>query len=60
VFAILVFTLTYMQLLDLIDGLQSSSVDWTVIGNPFSKLDFGFGLPIQFFHFNPNPKNPNF
>jgi hypothetical protein len=37
-------------------GLQSSLVDWIVIDNPNSKLDFGFGLSIQFFHFNPNPK----
>jgi hypothetical protein len=31
-------------------------VDWIVIDNPNSKLDFGFGLSIQFFHFDPNPK----
>jgi hypothetical protein len=37
-------------------GLQSSLVDWIAIDNPNSKLDFGFGLSIQFFHFNPNPK----
>jgi hypothetical protein len=37
-------------------GLQSSLVDWIVIDNPKSKLDFGFGLSIQFLHFNPNPK----
>jgi hypothetical protein len=37
-------------------GLQSSLVDWIVIDNPKSKLDFRFGLSIQFFHFNPNPK----
>jgi hypothetical protein len=36
--------------------LQSSLVDWIVIDNPKSKLDFGFGLSIQFLHFNPNPK----
>jgi hypothetical protein len=36
-------------------GLQSNLVDWIVIDNPKSKLDFGFGLSIQFFHFNPNP-----
>ncbi len=27
-------------------GLQSNLVDWIVIDNPNSKLDFGFGLPI--------------
>jgi len=27
-----------------------------VIDNPKSKSDFGFGLSIQFCHFNPNPK----
>jgi hypothetical protein len=37
-------------------GLQSNKVDWIVIDNPKSKLDFGFGLSIQFYHFNPNPK----
>jgi hypothetical protein len=37
-------------------GLQSNLVDWIVIDNLKSKLDFGFGLSIQFFHFNPNPK----
>jgi hypothetical protein len=37
-------------------GLQSNLVDWIVIDNAKSKLDFGFGLPIQFFYFNPNPK----
>jgi hypothetical protein len=37
-------------------GLQSSLVDWIVIDNPKSKTDFGFGLSIQFLHFNPNPK----
>jgi hypothetical protein len=31
-------------------------VDWIVIDNPKSKSDFGFGLSIQFLHFNPNPK----
>jgi len=36
-------------------GLQSNSMDWIVIDNPKSKLDFGFGLSTQFFHFNPNP-----
>jgi len=36
-------------------GLQSNLVDWTVIDNPKSKLDFGFGLSIQLCHFNPNP-----
>jgi hypothetical protein len=36
-------------------GLQSNIVDWIVIENPKSKMDFGFGLSIQFFHFNPNP-----
>ncbi len=33
-------------------GLQSSMVDWIVIDNPFSKLDFGFSIQIQ--------KNQNF
>jgi hypothetical protein len=37
-------------------GLQSNKVDWIVIDNRKSKLDFGFGLSIQFYHFNPNPK----
>ncbi len=37
-------------------GLQSILLDWIVIGNPKSKSDFGFGLSIQFLHFNPNPK----
>jgi hypothetical protein len=32
-------------------------VDWIAIDNPKSKLDFGFGFSVQFFHFNPNPKN---
>jgi len=36
-------------------GLQSNLVDWIVIDNPKAKLDFGFGLSIQFCHFNPNP-----
>jgi len=36
--------------------LQSNLVDWIVIDNPKSKLDFGFGLSIHFCHFNPNPK----
>jgi hypothetical protein len=38
-------------------GLQSSLVDLIVIDNPKSKTDFGFGLSIQFLHFNPNPNN---
>jgi len=33
-------------------------VDWIVIDDPFSKSDFG--LTIQFFHFNPNPKKSEF
>jgi hypothetical protein len=37
-------------------GLLSNLVDWIVIDNPKSKLDFGFGLSIQFSCFNPNPK----
>jgi hypothetical protein len=37
-------------------GLQSNLVELIVIDNPKSKLDFGFGLSIQFLHFNPNPK----
>jgi len=32
------------------------SVDWIVIDNPKSKSDFGFGMSIQLFHFNPNKK----
>jgi len=40
-------------------GLQSNLVDWIGIDNPKSKLDFGFGLSIQFCHFNPNPKLHN-
>jgi hypothetical protein len=35
-------------------------VNWIVIDNPKSKLDFGFGLSIQFCHFNPNPKYQNY
>jgi len=35
-------------------------VDSIVIDNPKSKLDFGFGLSIQFCHFNPNPKYHNY
>ena len=31
-----------------------------MIDNPKSKLDFGFGLSIQFCHFNPNPKYQNY
>jgi len=34
--------------------LQTNLVDWIVIDNPKSKSDFGFGLSIQFCHFNPN------
>jgi len=42
-------------------GLQSDLVDWIVNDNPKSILDFGFGLSILFFHFNPNPKkNQNY
>jgi hypothetical protein len=41
-------------------GLQSNLVDWIVIDNPKSKLDFGFGLSIHFCHFNPNPKYHNY
>jgi hypothetical protein len=40
--------------------MQSNLLDWTVIDNPKSKLDLGFGLSIQFFHFNPNPKSSNY
>jgi hypothetical protein len=43
-----------------IAGLQSNLVDWFVIDNPKSKLDFGFGLSIKFCHFNPNPKLHNY
>jgi len=39
---------------------QSNFVDWIVIDNPKSKLDFGFGLSIQFCHFNPYPKYQNY
>jgi len=31
--------------------LQSSLADWIVIDNPKLKLDFGFGLSIQYFSF---------
>jgi len=41
-------------------GLQSNLVDWIVIDTPKSKSDFGFGLSIQFCHFNPNPKYQNY
>ncbi len=41
-------------------GLQSNLVDCIVIDNPNSKLDFGFGLSIQFCCFNPNPKYQNY
>jgi len=41
-------------------GLQSNLVDWIVIDNPKSKLDFGFGLSIQIGHFNPNPIQQNY
>jgi len=43
-----------------IAGLQSNLVDWIVIYNPKSKSDFGFGLSIQYCHFNPNPKYQNY
>jgi hypothetical protein len=36
-------------------GLKCSLVDWIVIDNPKSKLDFG--LSMQLFHFNPNPNS---
>jgi hypothetical protein len=50
-----------MVLLDWIaqSGLKSILVDWIVIDNPKSKLDFGFEFSIQFSHFNPNPKYQN-
>ena len=35
-------------------------MDWIAIENPKSKSDFGFGLSIQFCHFNPNPKYNNY
>jgi len=35
-------------------------MDWIVIDNPKSKSDFGFGLSVQFSHFNPNPKYHNY
>jgi len=41
-------------------GLQSNLVDWIVFDNPYSKSDLGFGLPIQFLHFNPNPQKSYF
>jgi hypothetical protein len=41
-------------------GLQSNLVHWIVIDNPKSKSDFGFGLSIQFCHFNPNPIYHNY
>jgi len=41
-------------------GLQSNLVDWIVIDNPKSQLDFGFGFSIQFCHFNPNSKKSNY
>ncbi len=59
----IIFNMIYVEydigrvLLDWIAGLQSNLVDWIVIDNPKSKVDFGFGLSIQFFHFNPNPKH---
>jgi hypothetical protein len=40
-------------------GLKSDFVEGIVIDNPKSKSDFGFGLTIKFFNFNPNPKNWN-
>jgi len=45
----------YLLSLQGIAGLQSNLVDWIVIDNPKSKLDFGFGLSIQFCYLNPNP-----
>jgi hypothetical protein len=41
-------------------GLQSNLVDLNVIDNLKSKLDFGFGLSILFFYFDPNPKKFKF
>ena len=41
-------------------GLQSVLLDWIVIDNPISKLDFWFGLAIQQCLFNPNPKKSIF
>jgi len=41
-------------LLDWIDGLLNPDC------NPKSESDFGFGLSIQFCHFNPNPKLHNY
>ena len=40
-------------------GLKSVLLDWIVIDNPISKSGFGFGLSIQQFHYNPNPKKPD-
>jgi len=37
-------------------GLQAVLLDWIVIDNPTLKSGFGFGLSIQQFQFNPNPK----
>ncbi len=34
--------------------IGTNLVDWIMIDNPKSKLDFG--LSIHFFHFNPNSK----
>ena len=41
-------------------GLQSILLYWIVIDNPISKSGFGFGLSIQKFQFNPDPKNHYF
>ena len=41
-------------------GLQSILLDWIVIDNLISKSGFGFGLSIQYFQFNPNPKKYEF
>jgi len=58
---VLVNVLICMALLDLIaqSGLKSNLVDWIVIDNPRSKLDYGFEFSIQFCNFNPNLKYQN-
>jgi hypothetical protein len=35
-------------------------VDWIVIDDSKSNMNFGFGLSVQFFQFSPNPKGSNF
>jgi hypothetical protein len=47
-------------LLDCSSRIEIVSGDWIVIDNQKSKSDFGFGLSIQLFHFNLNPRYHNF